>query len=346
MVLPLTKILGQDAAISALRQAYAADRMPHAMIFAGPTGVGKMTTAAALGALWLCEAPKNEQACGRCQSCQLMDQQAHPDFHLVTKELIRFHDKTGKSKGIDLSINVIRPEVVDRVALTPTMGLGKVFVIAQAELLNNQSANAMLKTLEEPAGRTIIILLTDQPGLLLSTIRSRCRTVYFVPLSDELVQKELTKRKIDSASASAAVAFAEGSLGLAIKWLDEGVVKSGQSLVEQLDALLAGRAAPGLAEWLKKAADAYAEKQLKRDELASKDQAGREGLALLLKLAAQRFRAELASESDPDRLESIAGAIDAIARAESYIDTNVNIALALAQLTLTLENLFVAAKAA
>src|SRR5439155_18008869 len=126
------------------------------------------------------EKPKGDEPCRKCESCRLLDSNNHPDFHVIVKELIRYHDRTGKSKGIDLSINVIRPELLDKAALKPAMGRGKVFVIEQAELLNNEASNAMLKTLEEPAGRTIIILLTTHPALLLPTIRSRCRMIQFV----------------------------------------------------------------------------------------------------------------------------------------------------------------------
>src|SRR5262245_62428713 len=100
--------------------------MPHAMLFAGPTGVGKATTALALAALWLCENPKSDSPCGKCESCKLFDSSSHPDFHVIVKELIRYHDKTGKSKGIDLSINVIRPALLEKAAQKPSMGRGRV----------------------------------------------------------------------------------------------------------------------------------------------------------------------------------------------------------------------------
>src|SRR3954467_14556163 len=154
-------ILGQSAAIEGIRRAYVADRLPHGLIFAGPPGVGKATTAAALGKVFLCQNAKGDVACGRCESCRVFDAGNHPDYHVITKELIRYHDKTGKSKGIELSIHVLRPELIDKAALKPGMNVGKVFVIEQAELMNPQAQNSMLKTLEEPAGRTVIILLTD-----------------------------------------------------------------------------------------------------------------------------------------------------------------------------------------
>src|SRR5262249_46828703 len=162
-------------AIDVILRAIASGRVPHGMIFAGPVGAGKATTARALAAVFLCENPniKKAEPCGKCDSCRAFAAGTHPDFHVITKELIRYHDKTGKSKGIDLSINVIRPELLEKAAMKPARNVGKVFVIEQAELMNPQAQNAMLKTLEEPAGRTLIILLTDQPGALLATVRSR-----------------------------------------------------------------------------------------------------------------------------------------------------------------------------
>src|SRR5687768_9719511 len=147
-------IFGQDAALDRLRRAYAADRLPHGLIFAGPVGVGKGTTAAALAALVLCEKPKGDAPCGACGACRAFEAGAHPDYHVLTKELIRYHDKTGKSKGTTLSINVIRPELVEKASRKSVMGRGKVFVVEQAEFMEPPAQNAMLKTLEEPAGRT------------------------------------------------------------------------------------------------------------------------------------------------------------------------------------------------
>src|SRR5579862_9780989 len=167
-VLKLKDIFGQDAAIEWLTQTYLADRLPHAMIFSGPVGVGKATTAAALGKLFLCEKPKKDEPCGVCESCRIFDGGNHPDFHIITRELIRYYDKTGTSKAIDLSIKVIRPELIEKAGRKPVMGRGKVFVIEQAELMNAAAQNAMLKTLEEPMGRALIILLTDQPNSLLA----------------------------------------------------------------------------------------------------------------------------------------------------------------------------------
>ena len=335
----LQDIFGQDRAIETITRAYESDRLPHGLIFAGPIGVGKGTTARALATLFLCGKPEGTQACGTCQSCVLMDAGNHPDFHVVYRQLVRLEKE--KSKAIDLSVDVIRDYLVEPASRKPSMNRGKVFVVEESELMNAAAQNSMLKTLEEPAGRALIILLTDQPNALLQTIRSRCQVVRFAPLDAKTVQRELEKRKIDKATAQEAAQLAEGSLGVALKWIEDGVVASSRDLLKQIDGLLAGRAPADLADWFKKAADAYAEKQLERDKLASKDQATREGLSLYLKLAATRFRHRLAEGGNADALERACVAIDAIVRAEQYLDSNVNVALTFQQLATTLAREFV-----
>jgi DNA polymerase-3 subunit delta' len=331
-----TDILDQPAAVEQLRRAYAADRLPHGMIFAGPVGVGKGTTAAMLATLFLCERPKGDQPCGTCEGCRAMAGNAHPDYHVVYKELIRYHDKTGTSKGIDLSIHVIRPEVVERASRASVMNRGKVFVIEQADLMNGPAQNALLKTLEEPAGRTLVILLTDAPNQLLPTIRSRCQVVRFGEMSEATVLRELQKRNVPPPVATAAAQVAGTSLGLALRWIEDGVVDAANQLVRQLDDVFAGRPADGLPDWFKGAADGYAAKQLERDELGSKDAATREGYGLFLRLAADHVRQQLRELTDPDALDRLCNVIDAIARAEEYLDANVNVALLFQQLTISL----------
>jgi DNA polymerase-3 subunit delta' len=335
----LQDIFGQDAAIETILRAYDADRLPHGLVFAGPAGVGKATTARALGTLFLCEKPKADKPCGVCQSCVLMQAGNHPDYHVVYRQLIRLEKES--SKAITLPVDVIRDYLVAPAGRKPMMNRGKVFVVEEAELMNPQAQNALLKTLEEPYGRTLIILLSDQAHSLLPTIRSRCQTIPFASLEPKVVQRELEKRGVDKSAAAVAAQLAEGSLGVALKWVEDEVVPAAAELTKQIDGLLAGRSPGDLADWFKKAADAYAEKQLKRDKLASKDQATREGLSLYLRIAAARFRQRLAGTTDPDQLEHACAAIDAIIRAEQYLDGNVNVGLTFQQLATALERQYI-----
>jgi DNA polymerase-3 subunit delta' len=336
-VITFDDIFAQPAAVDMLRRAYLAGRLSHGLLFAGPVGVGKGTTARALATLFLCDQPTGDRPCGVCEACRGMGSGNHPDYHVVTRELIRYHDKTGKSKGLELSINVIVPELVEPAGRKAVMGRGKVFVIEQAELMNPQAQNAMLKTLEEPAGRSLIILLTDQPGALLQTIRSRTQLVRFAALPRDVVERELAERGIDKAAARQAAALVEGSLGLALKWIEDGVIGPAAELTGMVDELFAGRAPQDVPGWFKAAADAYAAKQMDRDKLGSKDAATREGLALYLRVAAEHVRRHMATIDDPDRLEQACAVIDALARAEQYLDENVNVSLVFQQLAAALD---------
>jgi DNA polymerase-3 subunit delta' len=331
-----SNILAQDRAIDTLRRAFLADRLPHGLIFAGPTGVGKGTTALALATLFLCERPKGDQPCGKCDSCLAMNGGNHPDYHVIVKELIRYHDKTGKSKGTSLSIHVIKAELNAKAANKSIMGRGKVFVVEQAELMEGPAQNSMLKTLEEPAGRTLIILLTDQPDSLLSTIRSRCQRVLFNALPDDIVAVELKRRGVSDADARDAAAFARGSIGLALKWIEDGVLPRAREVAAAFDSIFDGGPVDDLWGLFKKSADSYAEKQLERDELSSKDQATREALGLYLRIAAEHLRARL-TDDDESTIERAAHIIEAIVRSEEYLDANVNMPLVFQQLAVSIE---------
>lgn len=332
----LDDIFGQEEAIGSLRRAIQADRLPHGLIFSGPVGVGKGTAARALAGVFLCERPSGATPCGTCPSCTLLPSGNHPDLHIVTRELIRFHDKTGTSKAIDLSIKVIVPELVEPAGRKAVMGRGKVFIVEQAETMNSHAQNSMLKTLEEPAGRTLIILVTDQLGALLPTIRSRTQVIRFAALRDAVVVRELIARAIAPAVAERAAALADGSLGVALRWVEDDVIGPAEDLVAQMDGILSGRPSDELPAWFKQAADDFAKKQMERDELGSEDQAKRAGLTLYLRLAAEHTRQKMAQTTDPSFLERACAAIDAVARAEFYLDANVNVSLIFQQLAAAL----------
>ena len=161
--------------------------------------------------------------------------------------------------------------------------------------------------------------------------------VRFAALPEALVRRELEVRGIDKKVAADAARLADGSLGMALKWIEDGVVAAAGELAQRLDAAAAGRGAGDLPVWLKKAAEAYADKQLERDKLASKDAANREGLTLYLRIAAEHVRRQMPAMTSLDALEQACTTIETIRRAEGYVDENVNVALVLQQLSASLE---------
>ena len=223
----LKEIFCQDRAIGVLQRALAADRPAHAYIFAGPDGVGKYATARAWARLLLCEKPHVEKrdgssfadSCGACPSCALLDGDSHPDYLHVYKELLEFtQEGKGRKTPVDLSIHVIREFLIEKVAGRPTHSSRKVFVVSEAEKLNAESQNALLKVLEEPPSYCTIILLCTRLEQLLPTTKSRCQIVRFGPVDDERIISALTEVGLGPAQACFFGRLAQGSLGLACQW--------------------------------------------------------------------------------------------------------------------------------
>lgn len=150
-----------------------AGRLPHALLLTGPGGMGKRGFATAFSHALLCESPGADgTACGRCRGCLLMQAGSHPDYLRVEPE------EEGKAIGIGAIRALSRFQ-----GLKSQYGRHRVIQLQPADALNANAANALLKTLEEPAGETILLLVTDRPMALPATVRSRCQQVLFKPLS-------------------------------------------------------------------------------------------------------------------------------------------------------------------
>ena len=147
---------------------------PHALLLYGPRGIGKHALALNLAQALLCESPGADGlACGACLSCRYAMAGAHPD--LLRLELLRTDEETGELGPVEtIAIDRIR-QLIDFAQLSSHRQRAKVAVIAPAERMNAAAANALLKTLEEPPEGTYLLLVSDQPGRLPATIRSRCR---------------------------------------------------------------------------------------------------------------------------------------------------------------------------
>lgn len=219
------EILCQDKAIDILQRAFATGKWAHAYIFAGPEGVGKFKTACEWAKLLLCQGPVIENdfadSCGFCKSCQLFEAGSHPDFNHIYKELLEF-TKDGKGKGppVDLPIDVIREFLVEKVSNRPTFSRRKVFVIGEAERLNNYSQNCLLKVLEEPPGYCSIILLCTRLEKLLPTTKSRSGIIRFGPVAEERIIGKLQQMDIEENQARYFARLAQGSLGTAQQWAE------------------------------------------------------------------------------------------------------------------------------
>jgi DNA polymerase-3 subunit delta' len=157
-----------------LRNLHETQRLGHAWLFTGHQGIGKLALATAFSQSLFCTAPKDGKACGMCADCLLFavegrsdthsDLRGHPDFRVVQPE-----------KAL-IKVEQVR-DTIDFAQNTSRRGGMKVVVFEPAEAMNLNAANALLKLLEEPPQRTLLLLISHQPGLLLATIRSRCQAL-------------------------------------------------------------------------------------------------------------------------------------------------------------------------
>jgi len=208
-------IVGQDRAVAALRRALRADRVAHAYVFAGHPGVGKMTAALEFARALVCQ-DSSDDACGKCGPCGKVARGTHPDMHWIEPEgagrqikIGAFRDReTGEGLLKDLSL---KPYEADR----------KIALIDDAHAMNLAAANCLLKTLEEPPPRSVLILVTPRPDALPETVLSRCHIIRFALLRPEVIQGQLEGRGIDTAAAQFLARSSGGSLGRALEMAEE-----------------------------------------------------------------------------------------------------------------------------
>jgi len=157
------------------------EHMPHAILLHGPAGVGKLDLATELARWTLCQQPGAEGACGICDACNWFDQGNHPDFRRVEPVEAEPEDgdaatakKAPKKGGRVIKVDAIR-EITEFLNLSAHRGGWRVALIHPAEFMHPAAANALLKTLEEPPARVLLLLVSHQSGRLLPTVMSRCR---------------------------------------------------------------------------------------------------------------------------------------------------------------------------
>lgn len=223
-------LLGQQRAEQLLLDAVAGGRMPHAWIFAGPAGVGKATLAYRFARFLFTggAAPKDEgpSLFGDAPAAQasLAIDPEHPVFRrvaasghadLLTVER-RYDDDKGKTKK-DIAVDDVR-KIAPFFRLTAAEGGWRVVIVDGAESLNRAGQNALLKILEEPPPNCCLILVTDRPGALLPTVRSRARTLTLDPLDESTVRELLGRWRgdIDGQAREALARMADGSIGRAL----------------------------------------------------------------------------------------------------------------------------------
>jgi DNA polymerase III subunit delta' len=319
----LLDIVGQDSAVALLQRRMAAGRMGHALMFTGPHGVGRRTTAVALAASLLCESPvtsKNNgefpeleddfqltDACGLCSDCKTLAAGTHPDMAVISKELAAHHpDPSVRNRKMqNLSIGVIKHFLLNGAYLAPSRGRGKVFIVREAELMTHVAQNALLKTLEEPPPGVTIILLCRRAEQMLPTTISRCHTVQFGPLPSEFVTEQLVRAEVPQDQAAFWAAFTDGSVGRSLSLAASEMYPVKCEIIDELARLAPGGDA-GLGERLQKITDSQAVAAVKaaksqdKAEL-SKSLATRRATGTMLELIAAAFRDAISLSSGSPR---------------------------------------------
>ncbi|WP_033543427.1 DNA polymerase III subunit delta' [Planococcus sp. CAU13] len=168
----------QPIVMKRLQGAFEKERLAHAYLFEGPAGSGIKEVTHFFVKLLLCETPKQNVPCGTCRSCHLYDSGNHPNIVFVEPD------------GQNIKIDQIR-ELIYRMNKTGLNTGRKIYVIQEADRMNNASANALLKFLEEPEFNVTAILQTERLNALMSTIRSRCQLISFQPLSRPVLMEKL-----------------------------------------------------------------------------------------------------------------------------------------------------------
>ncbi len=199
--------------------------------------MGKGRVAGLLARRLLCRTPGADGlACGRCRGCELFAAGTHPDFKPVS---FIPNDKGDKLRS-ELVVDQMR-ELGQWFSLTPQLGGAQVALITPADAMNLNASNALLKTLEEPARERYLLLVTDRPGRLPATIRSRCQRLEFRPPSQAEAVAWLRSEGHSDKALEPALAAARGHPGLAAQWLAEGGLGLRREVVADLNALAAGK---------------------------------------------------------------------------------------------------------
>jgi DNA polymerase III subunit delta' len=323
-------LIGQPRVEAILGRALARERVSHAYLFIGPAGVGKRTAALLFAQAVNCaERPPSLTPCGACESCLRITAGTHPDVHEIVPQ---------SKGGQNISVEQMRDTRRDA-SLRPTMGRRKVYLLPNAEFMNIEASNTLLKTLEEPGERVLLLLGAPAVESVLPTIQSRCQLVRFGLTGAAVLRQALEERfGLATQDADALARAAGGRVGVAFAWAtDPGVLERRErllALLREADAHReAARARPGRAVVALALAETF--RDLVPSEGASSAAGTRNALAGMLDVALEHYRDGLLrsvgapaavtafAATEPDEPDILLRAIDTVLESQQFLERNV-----------------------
>lgn len=321
-------IVGHEDIIAHFKSSIETGNVAHAYIISGDAGSGKKALAYAFAETLECEAGGTE-ACGTCQSCLQVSTGNYPDIITVT------HEKPNL-----ISVDEVRDQLINTIDIKPYKGKYKIYIIPDAEFLNVQAQNAMLKTIEEPPAYAVILLLTTNLDKLLETVKSRCLKLQTKPIRERDVLAYLTNvMGLTKEKAYFCLDFAQGNLGKAIKLAgnDEyaAIVDSVVGVlahIDEMDVETLGKAVKDI-EQFKMSMNDYMDLMMMwyRDAMMLKVTGNVD------KILFKNEFSTLKKQAGKLTFKSIEDKIDAIAKAEQRLLANANFEVTIELLLLTLK---------
>lgn len=323
-------IIGQDQIREHLENAIKMDKVSHAYIICGEKYSGKEYISRIFAQALLCESD-NEVPCGKCHSCLQALSDNNPDIIYVKHE-----------KPNVISVDDIREQVNKDINIRPYAGKKKIYIVNEAEKMNPQAMNAILKTFEEPPEYAVIMLLVTNVEELLPTIRSRAVTLNMKPVADNLIKKYLMEEvKVPDYKAEVCVAFSRGNLGKAVLLTESEDFEEIKNEVTKLLKHIKDIEAADLSQYIKKAGeykaniDDYLDIMLVwyRDVLFVKSDAGFSNLIFKEEL---QYIKNVASKITFEGIEKV---FEAIELAKRRLSSNVNFDLTMELLYLSIQEI-------
>jgi DNA polymerase-3 subunit delta' len=236
-------LIGNHAVKEALRHLLASGRVPGSLLFTGEAGIGKKLFALELAKAMNCRTRIGVEACDECSSCKRISRSTFPPFGKDDDDKERMiwseHADVAMARAYKNIIRVPVMRELEREAnFRPFEGAARVFIVEDADAMNDQAANALLKTLEEPPPTSHLILTTSNPTALLATIRSRCQTIRFAPIAQEEIEKFLIEEKeLQTVDAELLSRTSGGSLGRALGTDIDNYRERREAMLDVLNAL-------------------------------------------------------------------------------------------------------------